>query len=202
MDYEPFNALSYDEEILKDKLGLSYDGEMHKRALEKSMEQRIKDKLAEHEMTERKMQNGMRNANTRAPVREHFVASMGGCGCDGFKSTKRPVVEGCVNCGGMRNKPSYAEGYCTNNGSNIDDNNNDIPVFNNNKILWILIFVLAIFCMVQHMNQQQLSNDMQMLMSSLYGRGNNTVGPPLVQPIAQAPLQLQQLQQPQQAPVV
>jgi hypothetical protein len=202
MDYEPFNSLSYDEEILKDKLGLSYDGEMHKRALEKSMEQRIKDKLAEHEMTERKMRkNTQNNMHDRVPVREHFVASMGGCGCDGFKATKRPVVEGCATCGGMKNKPSYAEGYCTSNGGGNNNADDDIPVFNNNKILWILIFVLAIFCMVQHMNQQQLSNDMQMLMSSLYGNrgGTGGVGQPLLQ---QAAVQPQMPVQPQQAPVV
>ena len=207
---EPYNGLSFDQEILDGHLSMaSYPKPM-------SLEQRLKKQLIEEDSIRKKIREEVAlqlinsparessressrepsrepaRESSREPIRETFVvgsSALGGCGCaDGF-STQRSYAEGyCNKCDGK------CGGKC--GGNSIYNDMGELSIFNNSKILVILLFVLSVFCIVQYINQQQMQTEMQNMMSLLQRNMLNDIqsSPQQQQPLSQLSLQQQQQQ--------
>jgi hypothetical protein len=144
----PFDTLSYDEKIITDKIGMSYSDTSHKYSPPISMIQRIKNKLKEEEMVKEEIiKEELRRE--MALEKKRLLSKR-----EPFTSYSEPIKH--INCDGN---------------SCMQQSNNSLieePVFNN-KILIILIFVLAVFCIVQYVSQRQMADNMDKLMSAICG---------------------------------
>lgn len=186
MEYEAFNTLSYDEQILCDKLGLVHEREtnsINNKRNKPSIEDRINNKLY---------------MNKSRTIRENFVGSSGSCNCDGFTSKKNGYNteldsynsesdnESCSNCLNCKkcNKKEGLEIYNTkpmNKAVIINESdNNDFPIFDNKKILMFLVIILAVFCFIQCLTLRQQNDDIKMLLLSLNTSLNSTASKPVV----------------------
>lgn len=198
MDYEHYGGLSYDEQVLGDKLGLLYEGYQNasrvSQAKQSEMEDRIRAKLEEeYEVKLRKEQEKLeiqqnpvtyyKLANEKQHSRSGFTSGCANsCECGGFTSGRTNSSScRCNGSGGCQ--CSGGTGRCS-GGNSCNCNNSDsiwdLPpgsIFNNKKILIMLIFVLSVFCIIQYLNQQQLASEMKDLIQIFNSvKSNNSTG--------------------------
>lgn len=157
MEGDIFNAFDYDSYLLADKLGVpaTYRQQKNNKLPEIQMNKRDsnRESLEGHinaRLNEELLRTQLENAKLKhdneqnKKNREHFIGTTGGCGCEGL----RDKVEGCATCGGNKGVKSKVEGC-------IGCKSDDVENIFNNKVLLLLVFVLATFCVIQYMHMQK-----------------------------------------------
>jgi len=79
--------------------------------------------------------------------------------------------------------------------SSKNQSSSSFNIFDNNKILMILVFVLAVFCIIQYINQQQAVNEMKDLLKVLCTLNTQSIKQPM--PLIRLINDTKDLQQPQ-----
>lgn len=143
----PFNTLSFDEQVLSDKLGLTYDRELRDTLKKKednakkampSMDERIREHLEPVNIKKHKKVDYDSDDESDRIIRKLRKQGL-------IISEPRETFVGSRNgfCGGSGDS-----------GDNILDN----------RMLIFLIIIVAVFCFVQYMNNQQMVQSVKEIM--------------------------------------
>ena len=191
MSDDLFNVMTYDEALIRDQLDLTYGTRSYtsNRSMEQSIEQRIKARLNEDSI-DRQVQDEIKSLHAKPRVVEHFTSGGCACGGDGFsvRAAKAKYQQHNPNTQYNRHSPEHQhnhEGYC--GGSNRDDRDDsssgsgslhDLSNFLSDKFLIIMVFLLAVICVIQYVNQQQMTHDMKAILLAVYQsmNGNGASG--------------------------
>jgi predicted DNA-binding protein (UPF0251 family) len=158
----PFDVLSYDEKILSDKLGMSYSDSTFKPEPPLSVNNRVMLKMRENDMIRREIRREIQREREREreqPMRETFVGGLSQARTDvAAKDHGYPhgseIIEGMSSCG----KQSCSCKQVA--------KRNEEPVFENKTLMFIVI-ILAAFCVVQWLNQQVMTTQMNDIMNTM-----------------------------------
>ncbi len=161
-----FNPLSHDERIIADKLGIT---EYATATPGFDLNQNLKLALMQEELERSKRRNELLEKQILSrdvdSMHEKFTGGSCGCGVESFRASKpRRHVEGCT-VGNEVNKKSNA----VNNTDKNDFGNNDdeylVNLLGGRKILLLLIFILAAFCIIQYFSYK---SEMKELVDNVY----------------------------------
>ena len=137
----PFDSLSFDEKVLGDKLNMPFMENHWKPEPRASLERRVRDKMRESELVKqqvkREMQKIAAEKAAHAPVSNEVLINT--------PNPQHSSIEG------MQQGPGIG---------GLED------MFDK-RTLTILVFILAAFCIVQYLNQQQMANQLNCVMGDM-----------------------------------
>jgi len=166
-----YNNLSWDEYLLGDKLGLRYTDEIS------SLEKRCNMEMNKREQP--------KIYEERKPIRECFVSKPNRCTCgaDSENNTFRSdVVQHSPNCNLRKSlhrqirmletqeEPEYDERdepdvFSKKHNSSMVESL--MSIFDNNRILTLLVFFLSVICLFQYLNHQEAMEEMNKLLTQI-----------------------------------
>ena len=168
----PFDTLSYDEKLLSDKLGMGYSHMDYRPEPALSMSNRVRQQMREKEIMRAEIRREMQREMDKAPpVRETFVGGLSQARTD-TAAKDHGYPHGSEIIEGMASGCSCGQGSA-----------HDQPLVDN-KVLIILVFVLAAFCVVQWLNQQAMATQMNEVLGAMCslvtGKEDSGKSPPVV----------------------
>lgn len=159
----PFNTLSYDERVLSEKLGFEYDSDM-KEMMKKNgqsktydIEERIKRQLSPPIPRVKKVaidddsDDETDRIIKKLKKRNMLVAS------DRYAGSDKHI--GSNNEGRRENFVGSRNGFCGGDDS--------MPSLLDNKMFIFLIIIVAVFCFMQYLNNQQVAQNMKEMMAMM-----------------------------------
>jgi hypothetical protein len=149
----PFNTLSYDERVLSEKLGFEYDSDM-KEMMKKNnqqpkthdIEERIRRQLAPPIPKPKKVVDDDSDDETDRIIKKLRKRNM----LVTSDKNDQPYREHFV---GSRN------GFC--------GGDDGMPSLLDNKMFIFLIIIVAVFCFMQYLNNQQVAQNMKEMMAMM-----------------------------------
>ena len=185
-----YNNLSWDEYLLGDKLGLRYSDDLNSINSINSLEKRCSVEMNKNNtMNEEHRPN--RELFTNRPNNEHFVSkpniehftnkpNVCTCGADSENNTFRSdVVQHSPRCNLRKSvnrqirmlqnqeEPEYEDEpdvFIKNSNSMMDS---VMSIFDNNKILTILVFFLSAICLFQYLNHEEAMEEMNKVLTQI-----------------------------------
>ena len=176
-----YNNLSWDEYLLGDKLGLRYSDDLNSINSINSLEKRCSVEMNKNNtMNEEHRPN--RELFTNRPNNEHFTnqPNVCTCGADSENNTFRSdVVQHSPRCNLRKSvnrqirmlqnqeEPEYEDEpdvFIKNSNSMIDS---AMSIFDNNKILTILVFFLSAICLFQYLNHEEAMEEMNKVLTQI-----------------------------------
>lgn len=145
--FDFYNTLSYDEQVLSDKLGMAFNDPSPVPGPALNMEMRVRDRMRESNMIRDQVRREMRRLSNEQgnKTRETFVLK---------QEKDDPSVEnmcsgskcGCASC--KRKRLHFMP--------------EEEPILDH-KTTVVLLFILFVFCIIQYMNIQQLNHKVEKL---------------------------------------
>jgi len=162
MEYDnPFNTLTFDEKLLNEKMGYAFSDPDLRPKAHVNMNERVRRKMMEEDILREEIRREIQIERMKRPAgRENFVAGLEQVRTDTQFHPKPSRIE-------VRNDNYGSDSIegCTGGGDG-GGMSDDEPLVNN-KILLILVFVLAAFCVVQYINQQALAASVNDMVSAM-----------------------------------
>lgn len=166
----PFDTLSFDEKLISDQVGMSYSNDYSRPSM--SVNNRVRLQMREKAMIRNEIRREISRERAKPPppqpVRETFVGGLRQARSD-TSAKDHGYPHGSELIEGM--------GYNDKETSQFD-----------NKVLMVLVFILAAFCVVQWLNQQSMNSHMNDMMSAMCQMVKGpVVAPPPVRAVRAAP---------------
>ncbi len=191
----PFNTLSYDEQVLSSKLGLTYDRDL--RQIENNRHKNSRKREESFEDNIRKQMNAFQAADSdEESETDKLLKKMKKQGLlvtpnQGAMYPQPPMVQQPIYQQPPIYQPAVRETFVANRNpagfcgacGGADGSDDISKTLNDNKFMIFLIIVVAVFCFLQYLNNQQMCQNMKEMMQLLHGTARgNVVMTPVPQP--------------------
>lgn len=145
MEYNnPYDSQEFSEQILQERLNLGYETPSYKPSPPISIEQRVKERLDQEQLI-------------KDQVKIELEARL---------AQPKPIKKVPDRNTGI-DVEDDKEGFSSKSCKSCKMNPLLPGLFDDNRVLLMLIFILVIFCVMQYFTQQQMSDDMQHMMQMI-----------------------------------